>query len=407
MLRLIINLISLIGYCFAINWLHISDIHVDMKYSPGSASECVLFSKLGTNCCRLGDIPTNNSVACSKWGNIHNDIPPLLFTSLIEWINNKSLDFDFIINTGDSGSHKDIDQVISEDNLHSINFVSETIDKYFPNIPVYNIIGNHDSFPNVDQTFPGYKIFLNKITQYWNKWVNDKNMNNYGYYSKSINNTNIQIIAMNSLYYDTHNIFEVNSTFKDKLQTNLQFNWLESEFNNSRINNKTVLFLNHIPLYGSESNNYMNSNLSKILEKNSDIIIANLYGHSHKSRFNLYKNESDYIGFGLINPSVYTDNDYPSFRIFSYDNGTLNFDEYFCNLDKIIKNDIFQCEFSYNFLSEYHLDNIDIKNLVNLYEKFKKSNKYLDKYLKHYSPPNYKKNKKIDYLQEIIVYYQN
>ena len=39
-------------------------------------------------------------------------------------------------------------------------------------------------------------------------------------------------------------------------------------------------------------------------------------------------------------------------------------------------------------------------------QKFKNSNNYLDKYLKHYSPPNYKKNKKIDYLQEIIVYYK-
>jgi len=405
MLKLITNLISLISSCFAINWLHISDIHVDMKYFPGSASECILFSKLGTNCCRFGDIPSNNSKPCSKWGNIHNDIPPLLFSSLMEWINNKSLNFDFIINTGDSGSHKDIEQVISGDNLDSINFVSETVNKYFPKKPVYNIIGNHDSYPNVDQTFPGYKNFLNKVTQSWNKWINDKNMNNFGYYSKSINNTNIQIIAMNSLYYDSHNIFQVNSTLKDKMETNLQFDWLENEFNISRINNKTVLFLNHIPLYGSESNNYMNNHLSKILKQNADIIIANLYGHSHKSRFNLYKNSKDYIGFGLINPSVYTDNDYPSFRIFSYNDGILNFDEYFCNLNKIIKNDRFECEYSYNFLSEYNLNNINLENLINLYENFKYSNEYFDKYLKHYSPPNYNKIKKIDYLQEIIVNY--
>ena len=37
-------LIIFLNYCYCINWLHISDIHVDMKYYPGAASHCYFFS---------------------------------------------------------------------------------------------------------------------------------------------------------------------------------------------------------------------------------------------------------------------------------------------------------------------------------------------------------------------------
>ena len=58
-MRLIIiqMLIIFLNYCYCINWLHISDIHVDMKYYPGAASHCYFFSRLGTGCCRKYDIP--------------------------------------------------------------------------------------------------------------------------------------------------------------------------------------------------------------------------------------------------------------------------------------------------------------------------------------------------------------
>ena len=73
-------------------------------------------------------------------------------------------------------------------------------------------------------------------------------------------------------------------------------------------------------------NSYMNDNLSKILQNNSDIIIANLNGHSHRSRFNLYTNNNKFTIFGLINPSIYTDNNYPQFRLYSYENNILNYE---------------------------------------------------------------------------------
>ena len=394
---ILIFLINLI-YSYSFSFLHLTDIHVDMKYHPGAASKCVEYSKIGTMCCRILDIPIKNSYPCSKWGDLNNDIPPLLFDSIMNWTRN-NLNFDFIINTGDSGSHKDIDQVFSNDNEKSINFVSDTIDKYYPNKPVYNVIGNHDSYWNVDQTFPGYSGFLKRTCKKWEKWVNDTNMTNYGYYSLDLNK-DIKIITFNSLYYDTNNFFQVNSTKKDIKQTNNQMKWLNNIFEESKKKNQKVIFLNHIPMYGSESNYYMNDNLSKILSKFNESILLNLNGHSHCDRFLLYKKNNDFDNFAIINPSIYTDNDFPSFRVYSYENNILNYDNYFCNLTKIIETDIFDCEKNYNFLDEYDLKNIDLQNLINLYDKLSTNKTYYNKYVRNYSPPNY--DLENNYLEEII-----
>lgn len=398
-MKFIINLfLFCITYSNAISWLHISDIHLDTRYNIGSANKCLVGTKLGTLCCRKYDIPLNNSQPCNKYGDLNNDVPVFLLDSIVKWIKD-NIEFDFIINTGDSGSHHDIEQVFTNDNFNSIKEVSYIFDKYYPNVPIYNIVGNHDSYPNVDQTFPGYKNFLKETTNFWKKWIEDINLVKYGYYSKNINN-NIKIIGMNSLYYDTNNLFQVNDYKKDIEVTNGQFLWLKNELNDSRIKKQKVLFLNHIPLMGSESNNYMNTNLASILENNNDIIIANLYGHSHKSRFTLYKKNNKFISYGLINPSIYTDQKYPQFRIYNYKNNILNFKEYYCNLTYIIENDDFKCEYSYDFLEEYGIDTINLSNLTYLYEKFKINKLLLNKYKKHYSPPQ--NNNKINYISEIL-----
>ena len=398
MLKYLLSLI-IVNFCYSLSWLHISDIHVDMKYNVGSANKCVEYSKLGTMCCRRFDIPINGSEPCSKYGDLNNDIPPLLFKSIMNWTK-YNVKFDFIINTGDSGSHKDINQVFTNDNIDSIDFVSNTIDELYPNIGVYNVIGNHDAFPLVDQTFPGYNIFLKKITKKWSKWVKDINMINYGYYEVNISKK-VKIITVNSLYYDKNNVYQISSKVEDIKRINNQMLWLNNTLNKSKREKRKVILLNHIGIKESESNDYMNKNLINILEYQKENILLMLNGHSHESRFLLYKKEDNYKYFSLINPSIYTDNHYPMFRIYKYINNKLNFEEYYCNITKVIEENNFTCKLSYNFIKEYDLKEINLQNMINLYKKLKNNtnNTYLTKYIKHYSPPNIKNT---NYLKEIL-----
>ena len=92
-----------IGYA-----LHISDIHSDLEYSPGSPTHCV-GGKLGLRCCRKYDIPLYGSHPASPWGSYNCDTPMSLVESTFEWIK-ENLYLDVIIWTGDSVDHHDIGQ---------------------------------------------------------------------------------------------------------------------------------------------------------------------------------------------------------------------------------------------------------------------------------------------------------
>ncbi len=379
--------------CCAMSWLHLSDIHVDMRYKDNAPNKCVVWSKLGTMCCRDNDIAIGGSEPCSKYGDLSNDVPPLLVTSVLGWVGD-NLYFDFIINTGDDGSHKDVNQVFSNDNADSIHFITDALDSHFPSKPSYRVMGNHDSYWNVDQTFPGYSRFVADVTNPWKKWINDSNMGSYGYYSHDLDGRT-KLVVMNSLFYDAHNLFQINDVSYDKATGN-QIAWLENELNTS----KDVLFLNHIPMTSGESNEYMKSALSNLTHRYSNTITATLNGHSHRSRFELYKVGGIYVSFALINPSIYTDGHYPMFRKYTYEEGVLDFEEYVCNISAAVETNNFTCTKEYSFLEEYSLTNIDLPNLVNLYERMQTNGTLLDMYITHYSPPEL--DMTIDYLGEIV-----
>jgi hypothetical protein len=384
----------------ALSWLHITDIHVDMKYKVGAPSECLIGTKLGTRCCREMDIPLKGTEPCGKYGNFQNDVPPYLVDSIFNWIQ-KNLKFDFIVNTGDDGSHKDINQVFTQDNLESINFVSEVLDKYWPTIPSYRVVGNHDAFPNVDQTFPGYENFLEETTKSWRKWIPDDNVSKYGYYSVDYN-ANIKIVVLNSLWYDTNNIFGINSSTSD-VRTGCQFDWLKGQFENAVENGQKIMFLNHIPIMGGESNIYTNENMIPILKKYTEHFLVIMNGHSHRNRFLLYQAQNQYIGYAMITGSIFTDNKYPTFRVYKYSNSVLDYDEYVCNIDMAEQTNNFECTFSYSFLKEYGVSNIDLHGMVDLYRRMKSNKTLLEIYKKHYSPPTV--DEKEDYLGEILNVY--
>lgn len=377
-----------IFYSFGLSWLSFTDSHIDLDYKANSPDNCLLWSKIGTKCCRQSSIPLKPYNKVSKWGNIKCDIPTLLFEGIINWIKTNlysSYKFDFIINTGDDCSHKDISQPFSNINIKTINYVWNVIHNNFPNIPYYPVYGNHDEVI-VDQTPPLLtSLFISKSSYNWNKWIFNSSTLQYGYYSQ-VFNKNLKIISFNSIYYDSNNIFKINNTKNDIKRINNQFKWLDNELNNSLINNQQVLFLNHIPIGGSESIEYSNYNLKLLLEKYQSIILLNMNGHTHNNRFTLIKNtDNKYIGFSMIPLSMTTDNHFPGFRIYTYNNNKLDYINYICNLTTIILNNKILCQYEYTFSTEYNISNINLNNTIQLYNNLINSPNYFNKYYSHYS----------------------
>lgn len=91
--------------------MHISDVHLDLKYSEGSIASCD--SML---CCRAEfGTPAQDDVVAGVWGSNFGlcDIPQKTFESLMEYVVSE-IKPDIIFWTGDNSSHNIWNNTVEE-----------------------------------------------------------------------------------------------------------------------------------------------------------------------------------------------------------------------------------------------------------------------------------------------------
>ncbi|KAK8751355.1 hypothetical protein OTU49_014375, partial [Cherax quadricarinatus] len=124
--------------------LHLADTHFDPYYLPGSNAECdeKFF------CCRAeSGVVEQPEDAAGKWGDYRNcDAPEWLLQALYQHVNATYQDLDFIIWTGDLIPHI-VWNTSREGNLEVIRSSVKMVHDYFPDVPVFPAIGNHESHP--------------------------------------------------------------------------------------------------------------------------------------------------------------------------------------------------------------------------------------------------------------------
>lgn len=133
--------------------LHLSDVHVQMNYSIGSPTKCDY-----PLCCLSFLNRTDSADGGAKyWGDYACDLPPWSLDSTLANIKTNHPDIDMILLTGDFPAH-DVWLQSQNYNLETIQIVSSSLRKYFPNTPVLPSVGNHESYPV--NMFPGwYPVF--------------------------------------------------------------------------------------------------------------------------------------------------------------------------------------------------------------------------------------------------------
>ena len=370
--------------------LHVTDIHYDIEYYPGSPDNCVIGTKTGMGCCRQYEIPLEPYHPCSKWGNFNCDNSILMVQKIFNWIRQNGPKLDYIFYTGDSPGHHLITQSVKR-NLESINRIGQIIDYNFPSTPLFQALGNHDTYP-IDQT-PDftYDTILNNVSTLWAKWLTNEGKRNArlgGYYSIDLAK-NLKLIAFNSVFYDTNNIFRVKNDSDDR-RTGFQFTWLENELQEARLSSQKIIMLNHISPGSGEADSYYTKRLVKLLANYQDLIVLPAYGHTHEDRFILFNNAGKFTGHTLVPGSLMTSNHDPDFRIYLYDRDTwdiIDYMQYSCSLQKTIINDRVMCNNTYNFTTEYNLPNIGLNSMVNIYNKLLRNDTdIVHKYIKHYWP---------------------
>jgi len=126
--------------------LHLSDIHIDFEYQPGSIGDCA-----DPLCCRNQSTPSEhysvlNSTGAGYWGDYRScDVPFWTVENMFQYIA-KNEDFDFVYWTGDLPPHNVWNQT-KGDQLHAIDQLSKLFLKYFPNKIMYPTLGNHEAAP--------------------------------------------------------------------------------------------------------------------------------------------------------------------------------------------------------------------------------------------------------------------
>lgn len=285
-----------------INVLHISDYHLDLRYVVGSEANCTQY-----DCCHdygvFGDLgqvrlpaPITGAYLC--------DSPHALGQSTFSSIQDSVSDLAFGIFTGDLVSHDLWDlnaSYILNEELTSYNDFFKGLG---PDVPVYPVLGNHDTFPHalnngpcVDN--PALEGFIMQnyaaVGQAWANysWIGSDVASyvksHYGGYHVTTQG-GLKIIALSTDAWYYFNYFNyINVTNPDPLG---QLSMLVEELSASEDAGQKVWIIGHVASGDEDSPQGLApaTNLFyQIVDRFSPHVIANVFfGHEHTDNFALY-----------------------------------------------------------------------------------------------------------------------
>ncbi|VIO95403.1 Uncharacterized protein BM_BM1724 [Brugia malayi] len=351
--------------------LHITDLHLDPEYAPGSEANC------SSELCCHAQSESNGSTIMQKsgyWGTpAVCDIPYRTVENMLQNIQ-KLGKIDYILVGGDYESHMDWTYT-KEDHLKTIRNLSAVLHKYFENTPIYWTLGNHEGVP-VNSFAPHYIP-----EKYRPQWLYDEllllqkpllpdlksieSVKYRGCYTAQLY-PGLRLISLNSGYCETSNFWlRINETDPDGT-----LSWLVMELKQAEHDGQYVHILSHIPPGDNECLESWARNYYKIIARFSKTIQAQFFGHIHVDSFTVfYENMNDDsskpINVLYAAPSVTTFKHLnPAFRIYEIEPGinyrVVNFHTYFLNLTKIGMNTTTSpvWELLYSAKEEYGLNDL-------------------------------------------------
>ena len=197
----------------------------------------------------------------------------------------------------------------------------------------------------------------------------------------------MNLISINTLYYDTNNLFTKHNPTYDWMN---QWKWLNDTLTYIKNNNEYVWILSHIPPYTGEASNYYNDKMTNITYQFRDIIKYQFYGHSHSDRFLLHKKNNTIFSVGSIPSSLLPSHQDPSFRIYFYNKtnyNLLDYHQYTTNLTNISLTNNIDYSITYTFNKLYNFtDGPNLVNWIKLFNNIQNNNQTLTDYYRFMNP---------------------
>lgn len=346
-----------------------SDIHYDHGYVVDSPTQCE-GGLIGLRCCHIDSIPLANtsSLRANQWGDFNCDSPALLVKESIEWIR-RNLLVDIVFYTGDTVSHHDFQQILNwEDNYQDIVSITTLLSTL--GVPIYSVLGNHDSTPFVDQLWGAFPV-LTSIAQLWqnNTLTGGANISNFsagGYYAAYSHPLRNTIVGLNCLLHDVNNLM---------VMTNASNDWGgQNEWVRATVNGSSFVLLSHIPPRSGEGSALFNQFITQINPT------LEFYGHTHESAYQIVYRGNGHVA--LVASSLQPDQHFPMFSLYDIEGETLtSFQIYYLNLTRQFTSDTFiGYELLADFASFFEMPDLSTNSFMTLTKRMALNDTLFERY---------------------------
>ncbi|KAK0423677.1 hypothetical protein QR680_008272 [Steinernema hermaphroditum] len=377
--------------------LQISDLHFDMKYTPGAEADCGL-----PICCQ--HVPEGQAKSpAGFWGIIAAcDLPHWTIENMFQHLNETSDDFDYVLLSGDYMSHNDWSYTRAE-HKSVIEKLAWLFQLYLPEKPVFWAIGNHEGVP-VNSFAPHFAperfqpTWLYKSVSRANRlWLNSQaqsDMEYRGSYSIRVGQK-LRLISLNTGYCENTNFWlYINQTDPDGTMS-----WFVNQLGQAEAAGESVHVMAHVPPGDAECLEGWAFNYYRVINRFAHTITAQFFGHVHTDSFTVfYENMNDPsstpTGVHYTAPSVTTyEGLNPAYRIYTIEGEfegsryrVLDFDNYFLNLTNLKSEaDTPKWEKLYSARSEYNMNDLSAQSWNELITQIGTNPEVFSRFLKNYS----------------------
>ncbi|KAI9496475.1 Metallo-dependent phosphatase-like protein [Zychaea mexicana] len=286
-------------------FLHITDMHVDLGYTPGTTVKSACHRKRGETFQQEQLQETLTTTRPRKHHRVgrlgapfeHCDAPLELAQQTIDWVARHWKDkLDFVIWTGDNSRHDwDRKESRRRNQILQLNQkVTSLIAESLPNTPIIPCLGNNDVYPH--NRIVDYDEILPFFENLWRSWIPKSERNKFlqgGYFITDIGK-NIRVVSLNTMFFIKKNK-SVKSCRKNNGPAKDHIHWLEQTLAQAEKDHKRVLIMGHVP---PSPRDYRNSCFTEYLRISADyghVIAGHFYGHLNMDHFLLYDSQQ-FIG---------------------------------------------------------------------------------------------------------------
>ncbi|KAL6304766.1 Metallo-dependent phosphatase [Sparassis latifolia] len=285
--------------------LHLSDMHLDPRYTNGAEANCSSYL-----CCRdnvyNADSPDEIVLPASRYGAYSCDTPYSLMWAALEAIptltGTEETPFDFMVYTGDLVSHDPDNQLSRQYVMYTETVMYDLMKRLIGNNPVYPVLGNHDTHneaQNAPYSMGGYMAEqfnwdYDHVSSLWQiaGWLPESAVltarTHYAAYMVE-RADGLRIIALNTnFWYDDNYYNYLNQSTSDPSGV-LRF--VTDELQDAEDAGARVWIMGHVLSGWDGTNALMNpTNLFyQIVDRYSPHVIAAIFfGHTHEDQFEIF-----------------------------------------------------------------------------------------------------------------------